>query len=364
MKRIRVLQVVSRMNQGGIENFIMNVYRNIDRDKVQFDFLVHHKDKSFFDDEIKRLGGNIYYFSVMDDKNIFKYIHNLCKFFKKHKEYKIIHGHLASMGFLYLTIAKINKVPIRIAHSHGTSHTPDLKGYIKGVLFKFFKYPANFYYACSTEAGKYMFKNKKFEVIPNAVKLQKFLYNNDFRTEIRNELNLSDKFVVLNVGRLNLQKNHTYILKIFKHIVEEKPKSALLIVGEGERKENIKKEIHRLGLNDNVYMLGIRDDVEKIYCASDAFLMPSLYEGLPVTGIEAQASGIKCFFSDTITREVELTKNATFLSLDELPHIWAKKILKTAQNYDRKYDDSVLNTDFNIDALSKKMIDFYIKHYE
>ena len=364
MEKIRVLQVISGMNQGGIENFIMNIYRNIDRDKIQFDFLVHHKDKGFFDDEIRKLGGNIYYCSIMDDKNIFKYIRDVNLFFKKHKEYKIVHGHLASLGFLYLAIAKHNNVPIRIAHSHGTSHTPDLKGYIKGLLFKFFKYPANYYCTCSTEAGKYMFGNEQYKVIPNAVNLEKFLYNEKTRNSVRTELNISNKFVVLNVGRLNLQKNHSFILQIYKHILEKKPNSMLLLVGDGERKEEIKKEINKLGLKNSVCMLGIRDDVERIYCASDVFLMPSLFEGLPVTGVEAQASGIKCFFSDVITREVEVTKNAYFLSLNESAKNWAKVILDKAEDYERKYDSTILNTDFNIEILSKKILEFYRSIYE
>ena len=217
---IRVLQVVSAMHQGGLENLIMNIYRNIDRDKIQFDFITHYKEKSDFDDEIEKMGGKIYRFSFLEDKNIFKYIKELNDFFKTHKEYKIVHGHLASLGFIYLSVAKKHGVPVRIAHSHGTNHENNLKGYIKGIGFKLNKYPANYRFACSTLAGNYLFgKNSNFEFIPNGIETEKFQYNDKKRKEIRKELKLNDNDIVIgNVGRFEQQKNHKFIIEIFKEL--------------------------------------------------------------------------------------------------------------------------------------------------
>ena len=217
MEPIRVLQVVPNMNSGGLENLIMNIYRNIDRSKVQFDFIVHYEKRGFFDDEIESLGGKIYRFSVREDNNIIKYVKDLNLFFKNHPEYRVVHGHMASLGFIYLGIAKKYKVPVRIAHSHGTSHLRTIKGYIKFFTFKLVKYESNVNFACSTEAGKYLFGNKrKFEFIPNAIDMDKFEYDEEIRKEYRHKLDLDGKLVLGHVGRFNLQKNHNFLLDIYR----------------------------------------------------------------------------------------------------------------------------------------------------
>lgn len=361
MKPIRVLQVVPNMNSGGLENLIMNIYRNIDREKVQFDFLVHYKKKCFFDDEIESLGGKIYRFSIREDNNIIKYVRDLNLFFKNHPEYKVVHGHMASLGFIYLGIAKKHKVPVRIAHSHGTSHLKTIKGYIKYLTFKLVKYKANVNFACSTEAGNYLFgKKREFEFIPNAIDMDNFEYNENIRNEYRNKLNIDNKLVIGHVGRFNLQKNHTFLLDIFSELVKQNHNTILLLIGNGELEGEIKGRIKTLGLEKNVKMLGVRKDVNKLYQAMDIFVMPSLFEGLPLTGIEAQASKIKCFFADTITREVIITNNTEFLSLNVPAKLWADTIIKNS-NYERK-NVKIINQDFNIKSLAKKMQERYIEY--
>lgn len=360
MKPIRILHIVSNMQQGGIENFIMNVYRNIDRDKVQFDFLVHYKKKFYFDDEIEKLGGKIYRFSFMEDKKLIKYISELKTFFEQHKEYRVIHAHMGSLGGIYLNIAKKSGVPIRIAHSHGASHLNTLKGYIKFFMNKGFKYAANIYWACSTEAGIYMFGNKKkFELIPNAIDIEKFNYNISIRNEVREELSLKDNLVVGNIGRFNLQKNHLFLLDIFDEIHRINPNTVLLLIGNGELEKNIKEKINELKLNSAVKLLGIRNDVNRIYQAMDLFLMPSLFEGLPLTGVEAQVSKLKCFFSDAITKEVAITNNVKFIPLSLSAKEWAEIILKEAQ-YNRELVN-IENDRFDITKLSKELQERYIK---
>lgn len=363
MEPIRILQVVPNMNSGGLENLIMNIYRNIDRSKVQFDFLVHYQKKGFFDDEIVKLGGKIYRFTVREDNNVIRYIKELNKFFKEHPEYKVVHGHMASLGFIYFNIAKKYKVPVRIAHSHGTSHLKTLKGYMKFLTFKLEKYYSNVNFACSTEAGEYLFgKNGKFEIIPNAIDIEKFKYNTQLRDKVREELQIENNFVIGHVGRFNLQKNHKFILEIFKRILQKEKNAVLLLAGNGELEEDIKKMAYELKIENNVKFLGVRKDIERLYQAMDIFLMPSLFEGLPLTGVEAQASNIKCFFSDTITKEVVITDNTRFISLNESAEKWAKEILEN-RVYDRE-NVKIINEEFDIRKLAEKMQKKYIKYNE
>lgn len=362
-KPYRVLHIVPNMDSGGIENLIMNIYRNVDRTKIQFDFIVHYNKECFFDKEIISLGGKIYRFPVMEDKNIFKYIKSLKKFFKAHREYKVVHGHMASLAFIYLGIAKKYNIPVRIVHSHGTSHLKTIKGYAKYFLFKFAKYNANYYFACSTEAGEYLFgKNAKFEFIPNAIDLEKFKYNLSVREKVRKQLNIENKLVIGHVGRFNLQKNHTFLIDIFLKINEKEPNSILVLVGKGELENKIKEKIKKYNLEEKVKLLGVRKDVADLYQAFDVFLMPSLFEGLPLTGVEAQASGLACFFSDTITKEVKISNYTKFISLDKTDEYWSKEILNSL-DYNRQ--NAKINFDlFDIKKLSKKLENFYTKFYD
>lgn len=359
----RVLHVVPNMNSGGIENLIMNIYRKIDRDKLQFDFIVHYNKKGVFDDEIEQLGGKIYRFPVMENKNLLKYIKNLNKFFKTHKEYKVVHGHMASLAYIYLGVAKKNGVPVRIAHSHGTSHLKSLKGYCKYIMFKFAKYNANYYYACSTEAGIYLFgKNSEFEFIPNAIELDKFSYSEKIRKEVRKELKLDNKIVIGHVGRFNLQKNHNFLIDIFKAISEKNKNCVLLLIGVGELEERIKQKIKDYNLDNRVLMLGLRSDVDKLYQVMDIFLMPSLFEGLPLTGVEAQASKLKCIFSSSITKEVRITDNVEFADLSLGAEKWAEIVLNNIK-YDRR-KVKISSNRFDINVLAKQMQQKYIKFNE
>ena len=363
MKKIhRILHVVPNMDSGGIENLIMNIYRNIDRTKIQFDFIVHYNRKCFFDDEIESLGGKIYRFPVLEDKNIFKYINSLKKFFKEHKEYKVIHGHMASLAYIYLGIAKKNGIPIRIAHSHGTSHLKSLKGYVKYIMFKFAKYNANYYYACSTEAGEYLFGKKyNFEFIPNAIELDRFKYNLLTRNKIRKELKIENNIVIGHVGRFNLQKNHEFLIDIFSKIVKQVPNAVLILVGKGELENTIKDKVLTMGIHDNVKFLGVRKDIANIYQGFDLFLMPSIFEGLPLTGIEAQESGLPCIFSDSITKEVKISDYAFFYSLKKSAEEWSNFVLSkiNLKRQNAKINDEL----FDIKKMSKKMEKKYLNFY-
>lgn len=284
---IRVLQVVPKMQAAGIESFIMNVYRNIDRNKIQFDFLVHSKEKATFDDEIESLGGKIYKLTYKDDKNFIKYIKDLNAFFQTHREYQIIHGNMQSMMPVYLKIAKKYNVTARIAHSHNSNYEKSIKGFLLHCLSRFSYKFANYHFACSKEAAHYLFSNKKYIFIPNAIDTEKFKFDQSLRTSIRKELNINENTIVIgSIARFEYQKNHKRLILIFKDYVNHNPNSILLLFGEGKLLNAIKELVETNDLNKYVKFMGIRKDVYKFMNAMDLFILTSFYEGLPVVGIE------------------------------------------------------------------------------
>lgn len=363
---IRVLMVNYKMQCAGIESFIMNMYRNIDSKKVKIDFLVHYSERQFYDDEIERMGGKIYRLSVREDNNFIKYKRELRKFFNNHPEYKIVHGHMESFGVFYLNEAKKSSIPIRIAHSHIAKRNNGIKGYMKSILNNFYKTYATHLFACSIDSGKFVFGEKEnFIVYNNAIDVESFKFNNEIRDEIRIELGIEDKFVIGHVGRFNTQKNHIFLINVFNEVYKRNKDSILLLIGEGELENDIRNRVNELQLDKNVKFLGIRKDMNKIYQGMDLFVLPSLFEGLPVSGIEAQATGLKCIFSDTITRETTLTDNTQYLSLNMELSRWAEEFLKWNNNY-RRADSSykIKSGGYDIKTQAKKLQDFYCSLYE
>ena len=354
---IRILHVVPNMQAGGLETLIMSWYRNIDRSKVQFDFLVHYQGKFFYDDEIERLGGKIYHLSVRDDNNFIKYLHDLDSFFKEHKEYKIVHGHMESLGQFYFKAAKKYGIPVRIAHSHNSATEPTLKGKVKGILAKGFPKYATHCFACSELAGQFMFGDRDFTVIKNAIDLSRFQYDEKIRTEMRAELNLTDKFVIGHVGRFCTQKNHKYLIDVFEQIHKRNSNAILLLIGKGELLEEVKAYVAEKSLSGCVRFLGVRDDVDKLYDAMDVFVFPSVHEALPMTLIEAQANGLPCVVSESVTREILANKNLYFLELSAGAESWAKvidnesRITRSSASYQLEQ--------FSINTMLNKLLDLY-----
>ena len=375
---IKVLQVFTMMDRGGSESMIMNYYRSIDREKIQFDFLVHRKEKCDFDDEIKNLGGEIYKLSPINPIFPVKYYEQLRLFFSTHNEYSIIHSHLNTFSCFPLKIAKEFNIPIRIAHAHiaienikfsdlklsKESLTDTIKKLIKFRLKNQNLKNATHYFSCGDKAGKWLFgEDYKFYNMNNAIDTEKFVFNPVIRKEYRQRMDLEDVFVIGHVGRLNTQKNHLFLIQVFANILEKYPNSRLILVGGGplHMKEKIADEITRLKIEDKVMLLGVRSDIPELLQVFDVFVFPSFYEGLPVTLIEAQAAGLKIFASDTITKEVCLTTNLEFLSIKQTPTFWASKIIKE-KAYKRIGDkQQVVNGGYDIVANSKKLQDFYLK---
>lgn len=324
------------MNRGGLETMLMNHYRNIDRQQIQFDFMSHRYEPGAYDDEIEALGGKIYRMPPIHPKNFFGengYFKKLDKFFKSHKEYKIVHSHLESLSSFVLRYAKKNGVPVRIAHSHNT----DLAN--KGVrkIFKIYSQAildkeCTDFFACSEDAGKFLFRKailhgRDFVIMKNAIETDKFKFDNIVRKKIRQQFNLEGKFVVGHVGRFSEQKNHDFLIDIFFEIQRAKPNSVLLLIGDGHLTERIKNKTEQLRINNKIIFTGTIANVNEMLMAMDVFLLPSLYEGLSIVCIEAQAAGLPVIASSNVPKEAMLTNLMTRIGLQKEAAFWAEKVL-------------------------------------
>ncbi|MCH5298555.1 MAG: glycosyltransferase family 1 protein [Ruminococcus sp.] len=343
----------------------MNLYRNIDRTKVQFDFLVHYQGRFFYDDEIEKLGGKIYRLSVRDDNNFPKYIRDLNNFFREHTEYKVVHGHMESLGRFYFKAAKKYGVPVRIAHSHNSATEPTLKGKIKGILLKGYVKYANVFFACSDLAGKFMFGDRDFVVFKNAIEPKKFEYSDAVRAEKRNELELDGKYVIGHIGRFCTQKNHKFLIDVFAEVVKENPDAVLLLIGSGELEEEVKAYAAQLRISEQVRFLGNRTDVNALYQAMDVFVFPSIFEGLGIVAIEAQAAGLMTICSDVVPTEANISDYFVSLSLNQWAQEWAKEINKHRLGYERNHIGQIVaDAGYDIHTSAKWLQEFYTKQHQ
>lgn len=332
---LRILHIVTHMNRGGLETMIMNYYRHMDREQVQFDFLVHREMRGDYDDEIEQLGGKIYRLPKLNPFS-YRYKESLKEFFATHREYRIVHAHLDCMSAIPLRIAKDCGVSICIAHSHSSSQDYNLKYILKLYYKKKIPKYADRLFACSEKAGQWMFPGQEFGILPNAIDAQSFCFSERERTLVREELGIGqNELVIGHVGRFCEVKNHSFLLDIFASIHKKEDEARLLLVGTGELLEAMKRKADDLGLRDRITFAGLRSDVARLLSAMDLFVFPSLYEGLPVTLIEAQASGLCCFISDSVTKECAKTNLVYQLSLDENAEMWADTIMQH-KFYDRR----------------------------
>ena len=356
---IRVLQVVTYMGRGGLETMLMNYYRNIDRNKVQFDFLTHRDERWDYDDEIESLGGKIYHLPKLNPFSK-SYLNALDKFFKEHKEYQIVHCHQDCLSGVVLKVAKKNGVRFTIAHSHNANQDKNLKYLIK--LFEKIKIPkyADKLFACGDEAGRWMFNTDNFEVLNNAIDTDLYTYNKEKADKVKKEFDIENKFVVGHVGRFNPQKNHEFLIDVFNEIQKVKEDSVLMLVGDGDLRPEIEKKVRDLGLSDKVIFTGVRSDVNDLMQGMDVFLFPSLYEGLPVTMVEAQASGLKCIISDKVPLECKMTENVVVVKLEESPQKWAKEVIKYEKYERQNTKKEIVKANFDIKANAKYLQEFYL----
>ncbi|MGM9970049.1 MAG: glycosyltransferase family 1 protein, partial [Anaeroplasma sp.] len=325
-------QVIGMAINGGTEALWMNYYRKIDKTKVQFDFLVESESKIINKEEIESMGGHVVI--IPPYSNPFKYMKALKKIFNEN-QYDIVHSNMSTLSVFTLRAAKKAGIKVRIAHSHSTSNKKEWKkNLVKNLLRPFSKVYSTHYFTCSELAGRYLFGNKTYDkglvkIINNAIDLKKFSFNEENRNEIRTKLGVTDDiFVIGHIGRFQRQKNHRYLIDIYNCYVKNNPNSRLLLVGNGPLLDEITSYVKELKIDDKVIFYGITTEIFKVYSAMDAFVLPSLYEGLPVVGIEAQANGLPCYFSDTITIEVKINDNVLFESIKNDPSMWANEIVK------------------------------------
>jgi glycosyltransferase involved in cell wall biosynthesis len=368
MEPIRVLQVVTIMNRGGLETMLMNYYRQMDREKIQFDFMVHRTEEGHYDQEIKTLGGRIFRMPSIRPGNYRNYYKQLDLFFDNHSEYKVVHSHVNENSSFVLRAAKRAGVPCRIAHSHLSDLGLDLK-----LPFRLYarvqmrKNPSD-YFACSENAGRWLFgkaatQSKKITVLNNAVNARQFKYSESLRNKIRSQLDVENKLVIGHIGRFNKQKNHDFLIDIFHSFLRKNPASVLLLAGEGDLQDEIKKKVSRLNLTSHVKFIGVRSDVSDLMQGFDLFLFPSLFEGLPVVLVEAQAAGLQCIVSDTITRESDVTGRVDFVSLNEAPEKWAERILNTSYDHAETFEQ-LQKHGYDTSTMAEWLWNYYRQHYE
>ena len=359
---IRVLHILQRMEAGGTQALLMNIYRKIDREKIQFDFLVEYPEKEFYDDEIQDMGGRIYYSNVRNDMKIHKFMEYMRNILRDNPEYKIVHIHTYSIGYFCLKVAKQCDVPIRIAHSHSNAMTRDYKSFLKIILQKLYTIHATDLFACSKEAGKYLFKNNKYNVLTNAIDSSKFIANDIIRAELRAKFGIENSFVVGHVGRFRPEKNHDFVIDVFDKIRKNKENAILILVGTGDLEEEIHRKVEKLGLTRYVKFLGNRSDMEKIYQIMDVCVFPSKYEGLGIVAIEAQAAGIPIVCSDRLPKESNISPLYETISLDNSAEQWAEKSLEVSKKSLKHTNmkEYVVRAGFDLDETVKKIEGYYL----
>lgn len=365
---IRIPQIVGKWLGGGIEAVVISEYLAMDKSKIQFDFICDEDSTNIPYDLIEKNGGRV--IIIPPYQKAFKYHKELKKVLKENN-YKIVHSHISTMSVFSLFAAKCAGVPVRIAHSHSTTNKKEKKkNLMKQVLRPFSKVFATNYMCCSELAGRWLFGDKEYDkgnvyLLNNAIDLDKFKYDEKLRKKKRKELGIKDDTLVIgHLGRFVAQKNHTFLIDIFNEIHKKNNNSILLLAGQGPLMEDIKNKVKELNLEDSVKFLGQRNDANELYQAFDVFLLPSLYEGLPVVGVEAQASGLLCYLSDDMTKETKVLDITKFMSLNNTPEEWADNILDDVKKY-KRIDTSKEMTakNFNIKKEAKKLEEYYLNLY-
>lgn len=362
---IRIAQIIGKWLGGGVEAVVMNYYRHLDHSKVQFDFICDDDSTNIPYDEIEKLGGKV--ILIPPYQKVFKYQKELRRVLREGK-YKIVHSHINTLSVFPLYAAKKVGVPVRIAHSHSTTNKKEWKkNLLKQVLRPFSKKYATNYMCCSELAGRWLFGDKAYDegkvyLLNNAIDLDKFKYDKKIRDKKRKELGIKEDTIVIgHIGRFVAQKNHTFLIDIFNQFHKKEKNSILLLAGQGPLQEEIKNKVRELGLDDSVRFLGQRNDANELYQAFDVFLLPSLYEGLPVVGVEAQASGLLCFFSDDMTKETKVLDSTVFMSLSNTSEEWTGEILTNLKDYKRiNTKNEVSDNGFDIEIEARKLEKYYI----
>ena len=360
---IRVLNVMGGLELGGAETTVMNYYRYIDRTKVQFDFLITIDEKNYYEDEAISLGARIFR-RPMRTRNPIKNARKLAKVLAENPEIRTVHIHnSSSVVAIDCLIAMLRKLPIRVVHSHSALSSKSL---IHRAFQPLIRFATTHWVGCSVEAGRSMFGEKawdctnKAQIFMNARDLEFFRYNPDQRQQMRKRLQICNQLVVIHVGRLVAPKNQTFLLEAFSQAVKTKPDMILLIAGDGELHAQLVSKASELNLSGNIRFLGMRGDIPDLLQVADIFVLPSLYEGLPGVAIEAQAAGLPCLLSDTVSSESKITDLVGFLPINKGPEIWAERMLAYSDFNRRDTLEDVRKSGYDIRDEAKRLENFYL----
>ncbi len=367
---VRVLQIGMTKNPGGLETYLMQQFDHIHHEKLMYDFVnITAEDEIVCRNHIEENGGKVYGIFSRHSNPVRHYWQWFSLLRKVAGDYRAIVLNANNLAYVYpLLLAKFFGIEKRIIHSHNAGFEFPVS-IVKKILIAMntilLKSTATDYFACSQKAGEWMFgKNQAFRVIHNAIETQDFRYNEAIRQKARKELGVVDRFVMGHVGRFSYQKNHLFLLDIFYEVRKKKPDAVLLLVGDAVNDmtfwEQAQAKVEKLGLTEHVKFLGLRKDVPQLMQAMDCFLLPSRFEGLPLVGIEAQAAGLPCFFSDAITKEVGITNLAHFISLETSPAEWAKEILQKSQILRRDRSEEIAAAGYDIEKEIGEIEDFYL----
>lgn len=346
------------MDRGGVSTFMMNVYEKMHSEKIQIDFLVHTLSTGVRDEDILNLGGKIFRVPARGRNPLKNY--RQIKQIMLNGKYDVVHAHADAGNSTILSIAKECNIPIRISHCHNTNYTNKslLKRFLNDQFKKQIPRYATHLWACSEKAGEWLYGNHSFEVIPNAIDVQKFIYSPQLSKDLRKELNLENKFVIGHVGRFDYQKNHDFLLKVFAEVINEREDAHLVLIGKGELEEVIKKQANQLGILDKISFLGESSNVNKLINVFDVGVFPSLFEGFSIAMVEMQVNGLPLVVSDNVPSEINLTDNIRFLSLDETVKYWCKTILET-KGRDTGAVDKIIAKGYNLSDMVNKLTKTY-----
>ena len=363
-KTIRVLQILGIVANGGVEAVIMNYYRNIDKRKIQFDFVVHNDADENYIKEVLSMGAKVYKVTPYN-QNVFKFMYEIYHIIKSN-QYQIVHSNMNALSGFALLPAYLAGAKIRILHNHTTdSKEEKLRSLIKRVLRPFAKLFANQYWACSKLAAEWMYgrnasTNGKITIINNAIDLEKFKFNREKRKQLRKELGLENCFVIGHVGRFVKQKNHIFILNFFVRFHQKYPNSKLWLIGEGPLKKEVEHKIMKLGIIDSVELLGVRENVNQFMMAADCLLFPSIFEGLGIVAVEAQTSGMLTIVSNNIPIEANIS--SLFHQLPLNVEKWVSEV-EYLLEYERGKENVASQSGYDVKETASWLQNFYLENF-
>lgn len=359
---IKILQIFTVLNKGGAETNLMNYYRNMDRRQFQMDFLVH-RESGFFEEELLNLGSHIYRLPPILPWKLADYQKAVKDFFDAHPDYDIVHGQCSELGVFIYEEAKRRGIPVIIAHAHNAKMDRDRKLVFRLMWKKRMRQSINQYFTCGKAAAENLFGKtlaRKAYQMNNAVEVSQYAFRQSVRDQKRKELGADDYYNIINIGRFNTQKNQLFLLDVFSEVFKRHQRFRLYLVGVGELEKELREKVKRLQLEPYVHFLGLRTDVPDLLQAMDVFLFPSLFEGFPVSFIEAQASGIPCVISDGVPREsVLLNEHVTVVSLKKRASFWAEKVI-ALRDFERKdVSEAVKEAGFDIKENARRLEERY-----